>query len=1300
MSIHAPGTFAIDEANAALGIIDTPGTMEDIGIDQGQAGTRVPGPDETQDDEGLEAEPVESHTHEDGDGSDAAKSDDENGVEEEQPQGERVSEDNVNGEGKDISHMGQKTLPTPTMTKRSRSRNPSQHASSMSAKEQKSTAASTPGEGRSMRTREKHTDYKALLAGPSITRKLVPPKKPGYNEKGQRVWCICRQPDSGKFMIQCDNCSEWFHGSCVGLTKKAGEKLTTYTCPPCSVLISGANHQPPGLPSSKKAQETGSQVGSKGPSPKQTSSRRASKIGASRDPTPSPVPESKSKFGDATHDHSEKRPSTSQVCSTKCAHKPCLNSAKGTDIPENKAGTETFCSTACANRHVTAERSRIEEDRAAALASAKVQGNIPPSQFFGVPIAPAGSGSIAANNIMTSLTPIASAAPPKLTPPAWTQEPVRRMARKGFLETFTGIFAEAKENTEDYADVEIKVNLEDPQAFVAGLEEAMYEAWATPKKNAPGVVECAEPYKNKYRSLQFNLKDKANLRLRRLVVSGDVTPEELVRLAPQELANDQVQAAAAEYRRKALREAIRVNTEPVGVVVKKTHKGDIEVVRTESGNNLMMDEGMPISAVSDFARSVDDEGSNTPLSSSVKSPWTPDGADTDSEDQRSSDLKREKDARDADEADVDRASKRARLDLSNGDGDSISKKEVAMDVVDSSPTATNANIGTSEHRAVTSVDHSPADADAATEREDDDGEAPRTELILEGDAAGDDYGYGAYDYDDPTTADGNPMEVDPILDLGPTDLNATVWTGRIHMPQVAKFTASCRQVGGRLVGGVKTWEDLLPATISIDGRVAPNVVEKYLREQRFSGGKQVVVVEILPPGEGEGANGANALKDATADAMDTSTESMSAAANLENYNSLFNYFRSRNRWAVVGHHYVSIKDMYFSPLGKDDPIPPCIADLDDHRLPEAPREADKLYGVIILSKDFGGGGHVEWEVRDREKERNEQRQRRSRTNSETEASVLTLPTSSASAFDKAPSPPKAVAPALPPAFASLASLSGTNIPGLDPAVNMSPITPASGQPKPAPSKPSLLDTYAKALGQTDQPPPPLPGMPSDPRTRRTSASGPPTVHPAPTHGKPDQQSQPAFNILDLLSNPAQMSMISKLLAQVGNGPSIPGTTANVAGLADNAAPAPTSGVGVGTSNLTASNSTLAALLATANSLGSPTGATLGLSTTPLNVPSTLSATLQSPGNPAGPGIPAYHQAQQHQRPPFPHPLQQTTQPQQPSQRGGPYGAPSQLGRGYAPGQDQDQQSNMSRPGGGRADGSRGGRGQGRRSRWE
>ncbi|KNC31839.1 hypothetical protein FF38_12420 [Lucilia cuprina] len=52
-----------------------------------------------------------------------------------------------------------------------------------------------------------------------------------------KLWCICRQPHNNRFMICCDVCEDWFHGTCVSITKAMGlemeQKGIDWTCPKC-----------------------------------------------------------------------------------------------------------------------------------------------------------------------------------------------------------------------------------------------------------------------------------------------------------------------------------------------------------------------------------------------------------------------------------------------------------------------------------------------------------------------------------------------------------------------------------------------------------------------------------------------------------------------------------------------------------------------------------------------------------------------------------------------------------------------------------------------------------------------------------------------------------------------------------------------------------------------------------------------------------------------------------------------------------------------------------------------------------
>ncbi|XP_036917551.1 histone lysine demethylase PHF8 isoform X2 [Sturnira hondurensis] len=51
------------------------------------------------------------------------------------------------------------------------------------------------------------------------------------------VYCLCRLPyDVTRFMIECDMCQDWFHGSCVGVEEEKAADIDLYHCPNCEVL--------------------------------------------------------------------------------------------------------------------------------------------------------------------------------------------------------------------------------------------------------------------------------------------------------------------------------------------------------------------------------------------------------------------------------------------------------------------------------------------------------------------------------------------------------------------------------------------------------------------------------------------------------------------------------------------------------------------------------------------------------------------------------------------------------------------------------------------------------------------------------------------------------------------------------------------------------------------------------------------------------------------------------------------------------------------------------------------------------
>lgn len=59
-----------------------------------------------------------------------------------------------------------------------------------------------------------------------------PKKKSRGGRRSVGSYCICHEPESG-FMIKCDVCAEWYHGSCVKIAKRRLNHNESYTCPVC-----------------------------------------------------------------------------------------------------------------------------------------------------------------------------------------------------------------------------------------------------------------------------------------------------------------------------------------------------------------------------------------------------------------------------------------------------------------------------------------------------------------------------------------------------------------------------------------------------------------------------------------------------------------------------------------------------------------------------------------------------------------------------------------------------------------------------------------------------------------------------------------------------------------------------------------------------------------------------------------------------------------------------------------------------------------------------------------------------------
>ncbi|KAJ7304404.1 hypothetical protein JRQ81_011961 [Phrynocephalus forsythii] len=100
---------------------------------------------------------------------------------------------------------------------------------------------------------------------------------------------------------------------------------------------------------------------------------------------------------------------------------------------------------------------------------------------------------------------------------------------------------------------------------------------------------CAGPhYKNKYRSLLFNLKSAENQQLFRKVMQGEITPRRLVQMTSLEMAPQELVEWRARENRRVLEIIKKEEREaPQHCTAKFTHKGIVEIHREEE------EDGMP-----------------------------------------------------------------------------------------------------------------------------------------------------------------------------------------------------------------------------------------------------------------------------------------------------------------------------------------------------------------------------------------------------------------------------------------------------------------------------------------------------------------------------------------------------------------------------------------------------------------------------------------------------------------------------------------------------------------------------------
>ncbi|KAJ3252018.1 hypothetical protein HDU77_005480 [Chytriomyces hyalinus] len=440
----------------------------------------------------------------------------------------------------------------------------------------------------------------------------------------------------------------------------------------------------------------------------------------------------------------------------------------------------------------------------------------------------------------------------------------------------------------------------------------------------------AHKYKAKFRSLQFNLKDKKNSTLRAHLLSGRLSASSLVKLEQRDLANDELCTRAESIRLQSIHDAIKPKI--VDSLYKKTHKGNDVVGHASSmaavGAAASFSSGSTaIHAFGALRTNIlkdDDDLLINPVAAVKQGGITGIMAAVEA-------------AKLAARVSV-RPAKVENLDdlLSKMDSTSVSlgeKRRGSVEMFNEAETTKKSSIDQEAFSLTMSrmgnVSSSSWDHLAASDTwaHVDGGEG----WIQPPGDDGADFKPFASTSNSPS---GSPRESSESLENN----RVVVWNGLVDMPQVGKFTGRCVQIAGKPVGFSKAlWESILPPTVFIEGRIDVSRTQSYISQQQNSSSKEVIAVEFV---------GETNVRDSPQE----KEEKKGAGPTEGGFQALLDYFVQKNRYAVIGQKHVHVRDMYLVPVKRGDALPAMMTVLSKMSVVDECNERDRLFGVLILDK--------------------------------------------------------------------------------------------------------------------------------------------------------------------------------------------------------------------------------------------------------------------------------------------------------------------------------------------------------------
>jgi len=400
---------------------------------------------------------------------------------------------------------------------------------------------------------------------------------------------------------------------------------------------------------------------------------------------------------------------------------------------------------------------------------------------------------------------------------------------------------------------------------------------------------CDREYKSQFRSMLFNLKDDRNPKLRVRVLTLQLPAVDLCRMTSTQMASDEMVEFRKEVQAKAVENAV-LQKEDVDFIVKKTHKGE-ELVQqphvTGAGAGTTTTEAWmathtPSRPVTNQASQLGAE-SQSPHSRASVSDETPTSADP-----------------------MDQSPDSALARSSAAHSTAVGAADRASSPLAHSPVS----LGSShEHPASPSAKPAAAPLTEADRERLADEEALARLRVQSFDAFSGEPGSSDEEEDAPSLQE--PLD-GPALDglkpdlLGDDDddhaeedvsdtFGAILWEGSFAKSTTPTFDVSARMLFGDMLSAA-----MLPSEFKVIGRLAESKLLAYVEKLRKSTRSVLSVLCLQPNSE---------------------TDSY-------NYTLLLQYFRERQRCAVLDTDGQGLKELFVMPVSGTDPMPSFLEEND------------------------------------------------------------------------------------------------------------------------------------------------------------------------------------------------------------------------------------------------------------------------------------------------------------------------------------------------------------------------------------